>query len=915
MKIIITSILFCFSSLFVVAQPTCSSPMNLGNNSCGTACRVCDLDGFTATVGMNPMGSLPPGFCGSANFNSSWFRFRAQSTSLSILIQVADTSFAPLQAIGIYSTTGICSGFNLVSACEQNIGPNQSRILTANNLSAGVDYFLVALAEPTAISDFSVEVLSGNTLWPAPATPQITAQGPFCPVGTFPFLVTPVDNATYDWTVNGQHVATGVNANLMMPTSGSNVEVCVTASNACASSPTVCQNYPLIPLPPINLGTITICQGEVFQYGGLQFFTPGPYNVTTKAANGCQQPTVFFLQVLPSPSVFLVAQICEGESYQIGTNEYTQTGVYTEVLTTFLGCDSTVMVNLTVLPNTQTVVFDTICPGGVYHFGGNTYTQAGQYDFQHTSVNGCDSTVQLNLAISSMLAPMVHISGDTSFCQGDVVSLEVNGAGDVLWSTGDTATAIVINPVSDTLISVTALDSAGCIGADSILVVAAPPVQTPTLTCQNATTNALEVLLELPAGYAIDSIQSSSPGQLNGDIYQVAGLLPGDTLTLEVRALSPEGCLAIATVGCATLDCPVGTVAIDAPAQLQCTDGGSPFTLTYSFSGAGAPTSVWTGPGIVDPQAGTFDPLSAGIGDHQVILTLEEAGCSYSAQTIITVDAGEFPPAILPEALSLCYGEDVDICLPSGYAYQWTGPNGFVSASSCLTQLDLDSEAGGEYTVVATSPQGCVLENTINLDLAPEVQVSNFPENQTVCPNQIVGFSPAIENAIYYRWHPSAGLSCPTCLTTLASVRRTTTYTLVALDANGCVYYFPVTLTIDPGFCGGILVSSGLAQFDNPIEQQIKPQQPAENVDVALYPNPVQAGEVVNIYLQASTSPYVIHLRDVHGRIYHTVEQIARSSDYYPFGIPMHSPAGYTYVQVLNQETGVMAIPVMVVDR
>ena len=46
----------------------------------------------------------------------------------------------------------------------------------------------------------------------------------------------------------------------------------------------------------------------------------------------------------------MTERICEGDSYTVGTSTYTATGIYTDVLTSASGCDSTVTLTLTVDP-------------------------------------------------------------------------------------------------------------------------------------------------------------------------------------------------------------------------------------------------------------------------------------------------------------------------------------------------------------------------------------------------------------------------------------------------------------------------------------------------------------------------------------------------------------------------------------
>lgn len=76
-----------------------------------------------------------------------------------------------------------------------------------------------------------------------------------------------------------------------------------------------------------------------------------------------------------------------------GENEYIQT------LKAWTGCDSLVHMRLYVAPVVDTIVYDTICAHGAYHFGGMTITQPGtQYVNTFSSRStGCDSVVHLHL--------------------------------------------------------------------------------------------------------------------------------------------------------------------------------------------------------------------------------------------------------------------------------------------------------------------------------------------------------------------------------------------------------------------------------------------------------------------------------------------------------------------------------------
>ena len=92
--------------------------------------------------------------------------------------------------------------------------------------------------------------------------------------------------------------------------------------------------------------------------------------------------------------------ICNGESYTIGSNVYSQSGVYSDVLTLPSGCDSSVVTTLTVLSNSNFTQNVTITSGESFTVGNSTYTTEGTYQDVLTSANGCDSVVTTNLTVT-----------------------------------------------------------------------------------------------------------------------------------------------------------------------------------------------------------------------------------------------------------------------------------------------------------------------------------------------------------------------------------------------------------------------------------------------------------------------------------------------------------------------------------
>jgi uncharacterized delta-60 repeat protein len=92
--------------------------------------------------------------------------------------------------------------------------------------------------------------------------------------------------------------------------------------------------------------------------------------------------------------------ICSGESYSVGSNVYTQSGVYNNILTLPSGCDSSLITNLSVLSNSTFTQNVTITSGESFTVGNSNYTTEGTYQDILTSANGCDSIVTTNLTVT-----------------------------------------------------------------------------------------------------------------------------------------------------------------------------------------------------------------------------------------------------------------------------------------------------------------------------------------------------------------------------------------------------------------------------------------------------------------------------------------------------------------------------------
>jgi hypothetical protein len=159
----------------------------------------------------------------------------------------------------------------------------------------------------------------------------------------------------------------------------------------------------------------TICQGDTYSFGTQALTTAGTYTEMFISSGGCDSTVVLTLAVNPSYNINQSATICQGESYSLGSQLLTASGTYTEIFTTMAGCDSTIVLTLTVNSAYNETANATICSGDSYSFGSQTLTSAGTYTEMFSTASGCDSLVVLALNV----IPAYNETDFATICNGD----------------------------------------------------------------------------------------------------------------------------------------------------------------------------------------------------------------------------------------------------------------------------------------------------------------------------------------------------------------------------------------------------------------------------------------------------------------------------------------------------------------
>jgi gliding motility-associated-like protein len=162
-----------------------------------------------------------------------------------------------------------------------------------------------------------------------------------------------------------------------------------------------------------------ICQGDTCFVGTSKYTTTGVYTDLLISLSGCDSTVITNLFVNPIKQTIQFPVICQGESLTVGMNNYTSTGTYTDILKTYLACDSTVITNLIVNPTKQISLIHSICEGESFVVGTNVHTTTGIYSDTLVTISGCDSIISSILTVN----PTKNTSDSPVICQGETVEV------------------------------------------------------------------------------------------------------------------------------------------------------------------------------------------------------------------------------------------------------------------------------------------------------------------------------------------------------------------------------------------------------------------------------------------------------------------------------------------------------------
>lgn len=129
----------------------------------------------------------------------------------------------------------------------------------------------------------------------------------------------------------------------------------------------------------------------VSKFSNGRYFIGGDFT----AYNDIGRNRIAAIQSCVSSASSMTDSACD--SYTFNNIEYTQSGIFTQIIPNVSGCDSTITLNLEVTPSYNETWVESACE--VFMWNGNPYNETGIFSLYFMTNAGCDSILTLDLTI------------------------------------------------------------------------------------------------------------------------------------------------------------------------------------------------------------------------------------------------------------------------------------------------------------------------------------------------------------------------------------------------------------------------------------------------------------------------------------------------------------------------------------
>lgn len=427
------------------------------------------------------------------------------------------------------------------------------------------------------------------------------------------------------------------------------------------------------------LENLAICQGESALIFGAPVSVGGTYVQVFAAANGCDSVHTVVLTVSDTAFVSETLTTCANEPVDIFGVPTSTAGTYEQVFQTAGGCDSTHVIQLTVLDTLAIFQDIATCANQPVDVFGVPTSVAGTYTQAFTAANGCDSLHTITLTVTDTVAT----SESLTICNGE--SVIIFG---IPVSTSGTYTQ-------------TFAGQNGCDSIHSVILTVLPAIQI-TIDAEDACPGATDGSASAQVSGGLPPYQydwgsgpggNASIGNLGAGSYTLLVTDANGCTASEGFVIQP-GTPPVLSLNATDVTCHGYT---DGALEVSATGQG----LTFSLDGQtyGGQTS-WT-----DLAPGSY-----------TLYTQDAGGCI--SETPFTIGQPAPITVTLPPDLSLQLGEAQQlnpVVTPAGgvYLYAWSPPTG-LSCTDCANPVLQGSESA-TYLLVVTDTLGCTAQASLEV--------------------------------------------------------------------------------------------------------------------------------------------------------------------------------------------------------
>ncbi len=411
-------------------------------------------------------------------------------------------------------------------------------------------------------------------------------------------------------------------------------------------------------------------------------------------------------------------------------------------------------------------------------------TQTGRYQIVMANALGCTDTATIQVVAATLPATFIT-TADTAICRGDSLQLATI-PGQVTWSGNDLSCYSCNNPIATPINTTTyhalLTTNDGCLAADSVTI---NVFTLPQISVSGDTTLCEGDSLLLTASGAV-SFQWIDPiGSLSCTSCSNPTASPAGNVVYTITGTDGNGCQNTTTRAIQVNPLPALSVTGN---TLLCP--GSSISLTVT----GAASYQWLPPTGLSCTSCPTVTAAPGTNTVYTVTGTTALGCSDTLLVPVSYWGNTTPNRQVDSVI--CPGDTAFFSYSSAgtQAIRWL-PAGGTDCDTCFTTYATPASTT-TYTVLLTSTQGCQSTDSFTVSVVPRgvLQVS---KDTTVCQGTLVTLSAS--GGTGYQWLPGTGLSCSLCPNPDVLPALSTTYTVRALDSNGCRLVEEVKIQVSPG--------------------------------------------------------------------------------------------------------------------